>query len=74
MVDVVTPPSRLSVDLCAAGDDSRALDAGATRCATNLKYLAEGGHNLVIVDEKVSLTPDYDALNYVLKIPAVSLD
>ena len=56
MVSVASPPFRVGGDLrlCLPGDEG--YDAGTMRCASNLKYLAEGGHNLVIVDEKVSLS------------------
>jgi len=54
MVSVASPPFRVGGNLCVPGGDG--YDAGTMRCASNLKYLAEGGHNLVIVDEKVSLS------------------
>ena len=59
MVDVSTIPSlHIGVDLHVIGDTGRAANGGGTRCMTHLKYLAEGGHNMVIVDEKVCLSDE----------------
>ena len=59
MVDVAAIPTlHIGVDLHVVGGKGRAANGGGTQCMTHLKYLAEGGHNMVIVDEKVDLSDE----------------